>query len=76
MELLVQEDPTSMSAHVHDLQFDPGTLSIFRGSRSLHRVTQCGGPKARLVAVFCFAAEPDFKNSKEVQELFWGRSSD
>ena len=28
---------------------------------------------ARLVAVLCFAREPDVRNSAEVQRLFWGR---
>ena len=60
---------------LHTLDFRPGTLSIFSGSKSLHRVTQVKGSKSRLVAVLTFATQPGFKNSKQVQELFWGRSS-
>lgn len=30
--------------------------------------------KARLVAVLCFARQPDVRNSPQVQKLFWGRS--
>ena len=40
------------------LSFEPGTLSIFCGSRCLHEVTRVGGSRDRLVAVFCFATRP------------------
>jgi hypothetical protein len=56
------------------LPFEPGTLSIFHGSRSLHRVTRCAGSRDRLVAVLCFASEPDAVNSDAVRKLFWGRT--
>ena len=56
------------------LPFEPGTLSIFHGSRSLHRVTRCGGKRDRLVAVLCFASEPGAVNSDAVRKLFWGRT--
>ena len=42
---------------VKALQFEPGTLSIFAGRYSLHRVSNVEGPKDRLVAVFTFARE-------------------
>ena len=58
------------------LRFEPGTLSIFCGSRCLHEVTQVEGEKDRLVAVFCFATSPGVRNSKQVQEVFWGRTVD
>lgn len=58
------------------LDFSPGTLSIFSGSRSLHRVTRVEGTESRLVAVLTFASEPGFRNSAAVQKLFWGRSVD
>jgi hypothetical protein len=57
------------------LDFRAGTLSIFSGSRSLHRVTKVEGSRSRLVAVLTFATRPGFRNSAKVQELFWGRSS-
>ncbi|MEX0810002.1 MAG: hypothetical protein WD044_14850 [Dongiaceae bacterium] len=56
------------------LPFEPGTLSIFHGSRSLHRVTRCGGKRDRLVAVLCFASEAGAVNSEAVRKLFWGRT--
>jgi hypothetical protein len=69
-EMKVDSEP-----QLHTLQFEPGTLSVFSGSRSLHRVTTVEGTKSRLVAVLTFASQPGFRNSKEVQKLFWGRSS-
>jgi len=60
---------------LHTLDFKPGTLSIFSGSRSLHRVTQIKGTQSRLVAVLTFASTPGFVNTSETQTLFWGRTS-
>lgn len=56
------------------LPFEPGTLSLFHGSRSLHRVTSCHGDRDRLVAVLCFSSRPDTVNSEAVRKLFWGRT--
>ena len=56
------------------LRFEPGTLSIFSGSRCLHEVTRVEGERDRLVAVFCFATRPGVRNSEKVQKLFWGRT--
>ena len=58
------------------LSFEPGTLSIFCGSRCLHEVTRSEGSRDRLVAVFCFATRPGVRNSAHVQKLFWGRTVD
>ena len=58
------------------LEFEPGTLSIFCGSRCLHEVTRVEGDRDRLVAVFCYATSPGVRNSAEVQKLFWGRNVD
>ena len=60
---------------LHTLEFVPGTLSVFAGSKSLHRVTKVKGNCSRLVAVLTFASEPGFKNTPAVQKLFWGRSA-
>ena len=60
----------------NDLTFEEGTLSIFSGRRSLHRVTDCYGKLDRLVAVFTFSPEKYYKNSVEVRKLFWGRSGE
>jgi hypothetical protein len=57
------------------LTFEPGTLSIFGGSSSLHRVTENTGDDSRLVAVLCFSETAGKVNSEAVRELFWGRNA-
>lgn len=54
----------------------PGTLNLFRGSQCLHRVNRNTGTRNRMVAILCFAKEEGVKNSPQVQELFWGRSTE
>lgn len=60
---------------VNELPFTPGTLLIFGGRETIHRVTDVSGATPRLVAVLCYADAPDIKNSPEVQRLFWGRTA-
>lgn len=61
-------------ADVQTLPLQPGTLSIFAGRYSMHRVTAVEGAAPRLVAVLCYANNPGVTNSPEVRKLFWGRS--
>lgn len=60
-------------ADVAEMPFTPGTLLIFGGRNTLHRVTQVSGDRPRLVPVLCYSAQPDLMNSEEVRQLFWGR---
>jgi len=62
-------------AGVQTLPFTPGTLLIFAGRQSIHRVTDVQGETPRLVAVLCYAEQPGVKNSPDVQRLFWGRTA-
>lgn len=57
------------------LPFTPGTLLIFGGRQTLHRVTQVSGSQPRLVPVICYAESPDMQNSEAVRKLFWGRAN-
>ena len=57
---------------VRTAPFAPGTLQIFAGRTSLHRVSEVKGE--RLVAVYCFSDIEGFVNSPEVQRMFWGRA--
>ena len=59
---------------VVELPFTEGTLLIFGGNQTLHRVTRVGGERPRLVPVLCYAEDPDLMNSESVRQLFWGRS--
>jgi hypothetical protein len=60
---------------VQRLPFSAGTLSIFAGRLSMHRVTEVLGRRLRLVAVLAFNSKPGVTNSDEVRQLFWGRTS-
>ncbi|MEM0943606.1 MAG: hypothetical protein AAGI70_06615, partial [Pseudomonadota bacterium] len=59
---------------VVELPFAEGTLLIFAGRQSIHRVTHVQGETPRLVPVLCYAAQPGTTNSPEVREMFWGRA--
>lgn len=59
---------------VVELPFTAGTLLIFGGNQTIHRVTRVEGERARLVPVLCFAEKPDMTNSESVRRLFWGRT--
>jgi hypothetical protein len=69
-----EEEKNSGTPTLHTLDFVPGTLFIFAGSKSLHRVTKVEGSCSRLVAVFTFASQPGFKNTPAIQKMFRGRS--
>ncbi len=62
-------------SNVRRLPFTVGTMSIFAGRVSLHRVTQVLGSQSRFVAVLAFNSKPGVTNSDEVRKLFWGRTS-
>jgi hypothetical protein len=57
------------------LPFTPGTLLIFGGRQTLHRVTTVSGEQARLVPVLCYSESPGMQNSESVRMLFWGRAN-
>ncbi len=61
--------------NVRELPFTPGTLLIFAGRETIHRVTDVSGDVSRFVAVLCYADAPDVRNSANVQRLFWGRTA-
>ena len=61
---------------VHELEFSAGTLLIFGGRQTIHRVTRVSGPQPRLVPVLCYSEQPEMKNSESVRQLFWGRTGE
>ncbi len=50
-----------------------GTLSMFNGHGSLHRVTPVAGTRERIIALFSYMAEPGYVFSEEIQRKFFGR---
>lgn len=63
-------------SQVVELPFRAGTLLIFGGQQTIHRVTRVSGKRPRLVPVLCYSEQEDLKNSEAVRKLFWGRSGD
>ena len=60
---------------VRRLAFDAGTLALFRGHFSLHRVTPVRGPRPRLAAVLSYVREPNVTFTPYARRLFYGRAA-
>ncbi len=60
---------------VRALPAEPGTLTLFRGHYSLHRVTPSHGPSKRLMAALSYAREPNVTFSAYARNLFYGRDT-
>lgn len=58
---------------VRELRQPPGALVIFRGNRTLHRVTPVIGERPRLVAVFSYARERGTMSDEHNRLTFYGR---
>ncbi|MGE3876733.1 MAG: hypothetical protein AB7F74_27575 [Parvibaculaceae bacterium] len=52
----------------------PGTLSIFRGHHSLHRVTPVIGETPRITAILTYADQPGFTGKSYSHKVFFGRN--
>ncbi len=52
-----------------------GTLNIFKGKNTAHRVTPVQGDKNRVIAVFSYFEKPDVLFSDEERIGFYGRAS-
>lgn len=61
-------------SRVVQLDFLPGTLLIFGGRQTIHRLTRVQGSVPRLVPILCFSEKPGQVNSESVRKLFWGRT--
>jgi hypothetical protein len=60
---------------VHTMSGDAGTLALFRGRLSPHRVTPIVGSTPRINAVLSYAQIPDARMSVSGQRLFYGRTA-
>lgn len=67
------DDPQTQTVEV--LPQVPGTLTLFRGRYSLHRVTPVVGNRLRLNAVFAYVDQPNVEFSAYARQLFYGRTS-
>jgi hypothetical protein len=53
----------------------PGTLMLFEGRYSMHRVTPIGGPTARYVALLAYDTKPDTVSSELLKLVRYGRTA-
>ncbi len=53
----------------------PGTLLLFEGRNSIHRVTPIHGPTTRLVALLAYDTKPGTRSSKVLQMARYGRAA-
>ena len=58
------------------LKVEPGTLVLFRGKNSIHRVTPTIGNQTRILVVLAYNAKPGISLSKSAQMTFFGRTAD
>jgi hypothetical protein len=57
---------------VHSNRLQAGTLSLFRGHYSLHRVTPVEGKRQRIQAILGYTTKPNLFGSKESSILHYG----
>lgn len=57
------------------LKVQPGTLNVFRGKNTAHRVTTVGGGRDRMIAVFSYYEKPGVLFSAEERLGFYGRAA-
>lgn len=69
-KLLEGHDPQARS-----LRLKPGTLNVFRGKNTAHRVTAVEGDRERMIAVFSYYERPDVVFSPEERIGFYGRAA-
>ncbi len=58
---------------VETLPLGPGTLNIFKGRNTAHRVTPVAGARERIIAVFSYYERPGVSFSDEERIGFYGR---
>jgi len=61
---------------VRRIPMTPGTLLLFAGRHSLHRVTAIAGGIERLVALLAYDTRPDTCSSRLLQQVRYGRTAD
>lgn len=65
------KDLSDLGVKQADLQ--PGTLVIFCGRNSMHRVTPVQGSKSRILAVLSYEQKPDVYLNEYTRLKFYGR---
>jgi hypothetical protein len=60
---------------VRRLRLSPGTLNVFKGKNTAHRVTPVKGPLPRVITVFSYYERPGVSFTPEERIGFYGRAS-
>ncbi len=60
---------------VQTLMIEAGTLNVFKGVYTAHRVTPVEGPTERIVSVYSYYEEPDVMFSDKERLGFYGRTA-
>ncbi len=68
----VQQVLDGASDRVKQLKLEAGTLSLFRGHYSMHRVTEVEGSRTRIQAILGFSTTPDLQGNLESSILHYG----
>jgi hypothetical protein len=55
------------------LEIEPGTLVLFRGKDSVHRVSRNKSGQIRILAVLAYNSLPEVALSKSARKTFYGR---
>ena len=61
-------------SRIRTMSGEPGTLALFRGHWSPHRVTPVEGSRVRINAVLSYAGAPGHRLGEETYRLFYGRT--
>jgi hypothetical protein len=64
---------SGQSQATRTLRGEPGTLALFRGHLSPHRVTVAEGTRPRINAVLSYAPVADARLTSSARALFYGR---
>jgi hypothetical protein len=56
------------------LELSPGTLNVFRGRNTAHRVTAIKGKRDRIIAVLSYFERPGVNFTAEERIGFYGRA--
>ncbi|MGI9405890.1 MAG: HalD/BesD family halogenase [Hyphomicrobiaceae bacterium] len=57
------------------VRLSPGTLNVFRGKNTAHRVSPVIGPNERIIVVLCYYENPGVRFSDEDRIRFYGRAA-
>ncbi len=63
------------NSEVKTLNMKPGTLVLFRGRHSIHRVNPVGTGRTRMIAILTYDEKPNQKMNAFTQQKFYGRAA-